>query len=197
MVAFVLGAALLLGKTTAAAAAEIPIGDVMVSIGLGQVQVHKQDGSIDTSIGTNGILNDGSDAFTTGSAFDSSGNFYVTDFNANQVSKFDPTGMTLLGTFGSGYASDESILFDATGNVFVGNVGGGGNIFKFDPTGTLLATFTPAQHRVDWMDLAADQCSILYTTEGTNIFAFNLCTNMDLPNFNQAVLPGSNAYALR
>lgn len=195
--ALVLAAVLLSGRTPAVGSGTvIPIGDVMVSIGSSQVQVHKQDGSIDTAIANNGILNDTSGAsFTTGSAFDSNGNFYVTDFDKSLISKFDPTGM-FLGTFGSGFSQDESLLFDASGDVFVGNVGSG-NLFKFDASGNLLNTFLPAQHRIDWIDLAADQCTVLYTTEGTNIFAFDVCTNMDLPNFNVAPLPGSNAFALR
>jgi streptogramin lyase len=195
--AMILGSGLLAGRSSAfAAGTVIPIGDVMVSIGNAQVQVHKQDGSIDTAIGNNGILNDGSGtSFTTGSAFDGAGNFYVTDLDKDLVSKFDPTGV-FLNTFGSGYSSDEDLLFDGSGNVYVGNVASG-NIIKFDPSGNTLATFLPAQHRVDWIDLAADQCTILYTTEGINVFSFNVCTSTDLANFNVAQLPGSSAFALR
>ena len=87
-------------------------------------------------------------------------------------------------------------MFDAAGDAYVGNVGSG-NVFKFDASGNLLATFLPAQNRVDWLDLAADECTIVYTTEGVNIFSFNVCTNTDLANFNVAQLPGSNAYAVR
>jgi hypothetical protein len=159
--ATILGAGLLPGRSSAfAAGTVIPIGDVMVSIGSSQVQVHKPDGSIDTAIGNNGILNDGSGtSFTTGSAFDSAGNFYVTDLDAGLVSKFDPTGV-FLNTFGSGYSSDEDLLFDGSGNAYVGNVGSG-NIIKFDAYENTLATFLPAQHRMDWIDLAADQCTII------------------------------------
>jgi DNA-binding beta-propeller fold protein YncE len=72
-----------------------PSGDVFVSVSNGQVKEFTPAGVLVRTLDT------GKGGFTTGSAFDSAGNFYVTDFSASLVSKFDPTG-TLLGTFGSG-----------------------------------------------------------------------------------------------
>src|SRR5450755_1053903 len=69
-----------------AAGATIPNGTVMVSTGNGLVTEFDQDGNIlgqlDTTTGS---------FYTTGSVFDSAGNFFVTDFTASQVTKFDPT----------------------------------------------------------------------------------------------------------
>ena len=83
-----------------AAAATIATGTVMVSTGNGLVTEFDQSGNIlgqlDTTTGS---------LYTTGSVFDSAGNFFVTDFAISQVTKFDPTG-ALIGSFGSGYNAD-------------------------------------------------------------------------------------------
>jgi streptogramin lyase len=175
-----------------AAGGVIAKGTVMVSTGSGLVTEYDQTGTnlgqIDT---TTGSFN------TTGSEFDSAGNFFVTDFQAQQVTKFDPTG-ALIGSFGSGYNSDpESVFFDAAGNVYVGQADGTHNVLEFDPSGTLLNTFSPAteDRGTDWVEIAADQCTLFYTSEGLLVKRFNVCTNTQLTDFNTAPLPGTNAYA--
>ena len=137
-------------------------------------------------------LNIGASGFTTGMAFDASGNLYVTGFSAGTVAKFDTNG-ALLGNFATGLNVPESIVFDNTGDAYVSSVGGSG-INKYNSTGTLLGN-TPIG-RVDWMDLEADQKTMLYTQEGTEIKAVDVSTNTALPNFATG-LSGSNAYALR
>lgn len=176
------------------AGAQIAKGTVMVSTGSGKVTEFDQNGNnlgqLDTTTGS---------ANTTGSEFDSAGNFFVTDFQAQQVTKFDPTG-ALIGSFGSGYDADpESVIFDAAGNVYVGQADGTHNVLKFDPSGTLLATFSPATENrgTDWVELASDQCTLFYTSEGQLVKRFNVCTNTQLTDFNTAVLPGAFAYAHR
>jgi DNA-binding beta-propeller fold protein YncE len=76
-------------------AATFQTGDVFASVSNGQVNWYRSNG---TFVQT---LNTGLGGFTTGSAADSAGNLYVTDFSAGAVSKFDNTG-TLIGTFGTG-----------------------------------------------------------------------------------------------
>ena len=49
--------------------------------------------------------------------------------------------------------------------------------------------------RGDWIDLSADKCTLLYTSEGTLIRRFNVCTNTQLTDF--ATLPAGACYALR
>jgi streptogramin lyase len=170
----------------------ISTGSVVVSVASGMAEVHKPDGSLDRTLDTT------SGGETTGSAFDGSQNLYITDFSAQKVSKFDPSG-NLLGTFGSGYTGEpESILFSAAGNAYVGaadtNV-----IREFDSTGTPIMQFTVAveSRGTDWVDLASDQCTVFYTSEGTHVLRFNTCTNTQLANFNAQPLPGSSAFALR
>ncbi len=102
--------------TRVSAGSLIAAGDVMVSVSNGLVQEFTPAGALVQTLDTT----KGAGVFTSGSAFDSSGNFYVADFNANDVSEFDPSA-NLIGSFGSGYDSDDkSILFDAAGNAYVG-----------------------------------------------------------------------------
>jgi sugar lactone lactonase YvrE len=138
-------------------------------------------------------------SITTGSAFDHAGNFYTTVFNSSTgIVKFDPNG-TEVGPVGSGYTGEpESISFDKAGNFYVGaadtNV-----IRKFDATGKPLATYTVAteDRGTDWTEVAADQHTLFYTSEGHRILRFDTLTNKQLPDFNATPLPGSNAYAHR
>src|SRR2546421_5994637 len=191
LVTLVLGLAAL--AFTQAASAAFSTGDVFVSVESGLVDVFTPSGTLLATLDTT----KGS-VFTTGMAFDATENLYVTDFNGQAVSKFDPNG-TLLGDFGSGYDSDpESILFDATGNAYVGQADGTGDVLKFDPSGASLGSFNVAteDRGSDWIDLAADQCTMHYTSEGTLVKTFNVCTNTQGADFASG-LPGSIAYAHR
>jgi hypothetical protein len=168
-------------------------GDVFIGVANGQVQWRGPDGTLKKTLTT------GEGGFTTGMAFDRSDNLYVTNFSANSLSKFDNSG-NLLGNFGSGYdSSPESIVFDAAGDAYVGHATGARAIRKVDSSGTLLETFSVQIENVgtDWIDLADDQCTLYYTSEGPNIKRYNVCTRAQLPNFNTTSLPGANAFALR
>lgn len=182
-------------------------GDVFVAIGAvgegdtGKVEWYRKDGTFVATLDTGQTNTE-----TAGVGFDQSGNLYAAVFQANNVVKFDHSG-TLVGTFGSGYSSvdppvsnhPESIFFDSAGNAYVGQADGSRQVLKFDSSGTPLATFSPAtQDRgTDWIDLAGDQKTLFYTSEGTSVKRFDLSTSTQLPDFNVAPLPGAVAYALR
>ncbi|HLK33019.1 MAG TPA: hypothetical protein VKT29_08005 [Terriglobales bacterium] len=143
-----------------------------------------------------------------GLAFDQSGNLYATVFQAANVVKFDHKG-NLRGTFGSGYTSlngdntvsndPESILFDFNGNAYVGQADGTRQVLKFDSSGNPLAQYSPAteDRGTDWIDLASDQKTLFYTSEGTHVKRFDLSTSTQLPDFNSTALAGRAAYAVR
>ena len=96
-------------------------------------------------------------------------------------------------------------------NFYVGDAGPGVFIqpahplLKFDATGHFVREFNPAvEYRgVDWIDLAADQCTLFYTSEGMGIHRFDVCRDRQLTDF--ATLPilgpvasgGEVAFALR
>jgi hypothetical protein len=125
-------------------------------------------------------------------SFDWVDNLYVTDFTANSVTKFTGSG-TVVGEFGAGYnCKPESIVFDGAGNAYVGETGCSHALLKFDSYGNLLASFpvTTETEGSDWIDLAADQCTILYTSQGTSVFSFNACTNQQGPTLTTSLNTG-------
>jgi DNA-binding beta-propeller fold protein YncE len=175
------------------ASAQIAKGTVMASTGNGKVTKFDQNG---VNLGQLNTMTGSSEL--TGSIFDSAANFYVTDFEANTLTKFDHFGV-LIGTFGGPYNRDpESITLDSSGNFYVGQADGARTVLKFNSGGILLATFSPATENrgTDWIELAKDQCTLFYTSEGRSIKRFNVCTNTQLTNFNVAPLP-STAFAHR
>jgi hypothetical protein len=171
----------------------IPIGALMVSTSNGLVQ----EWDTSTTPPTFVALLDTTGTLTFGSVFDVAGNFFVTQFSDEAVAKFDPTGL-LIGPFGSGYNMDpESDIVNAASDLFVGQADGTHQMLEFSPAGVLLNTFAPAieGRGTDWIDLASDQCTMFYTSEGPHIKRFNVCTNTQLPDFNPVPLPGVHGFA--
>jgi streptogramin lyase len=165
-------------------------GDVLAAVGNGQVNWYKPDGTLVKVLNTNG------GGFTTGMAFDKAGNLYVTGFSTGTVYKFDSTG-TLLGTFAKGFVNCESIVFDNAGNVYVGDAARN-VITKLDATGIVLATFTVAteDRGTDWLDLAQDQHTLHYTSEGSSVLSYDTAANTQNAAFS-TLLPGAAAFAHR
>lgn len=160
------------------------LGDIFASTGNGTIQHYNSAGTLLET------LNTGQGGFTTGSAFDGSGNLYVTNFSADTVSKFSgPGDPHTASLFGSGYNTPESIVFDASGNVFVGNLGNG--IRQYDSTGVFQRTVINTQ--VDWFDLTADQSTIYFTQEGGQIKTVDVATGTLGPNFSNS----AGTFALR
>src|SRR5437867_591128 len=143
---------LTLGLTTKVQAAPFNSGDIFAAVGDGNVRHYSAGGVLIETLSL------GVTQLTSGMAFDASGNLYATGFYANVVKEFNNQGV-LLGDFGGGYSRPESIVFDKSGDAYVSNELNGG-IRKFDSAGNFLMTILPGM-RVDWMDLAADQTTML------------------------------------
>ncbi len=179
----------LLGMASSARADGVPLaqGDVLAATGNGIVKHFSPAGTLLDSLDTTtGASN------TTGMCFDGSSNLYVTEFAQQNLSTFDLNGNLLAKTFGSGFNSDpESCTVDASNNIYVGQADGSADVLKFDSSGNLLASFSPATDArgTDWIDLSSDQCTLLYTGEGSLIKRFNVCTNTQMPDFASG-LPG-------
>ena len=170
------------------AAVPFQTGDVIAAIGNGKYNHLSPTGTLlETLDSTQGGFN------TTGMCFDPAGNMYGTNFSANSMSKFSNTGV-LLGPFGTFNANPESCLITAGGTImYVSEVFGTGDILKLNvPSGTQAANYNVP--RSDWIDLAADLCTMFYSDEGPSIHRFNVCTNTALPDFTSA---GPAFYALR
>ena len=129
-----------------------------------------------------------SGSFTTGSTFDSSGNFYVTTFDGGYVSKFDQDGNLMDAQFAEcdPGANCESIVFDKAGNFYVGQAETA-DILKFDSDGNLIQRYDvqTSARGSDWIDLAADQSTMYYTS--FEVYTFDLETGVQGPQF--ATLP--------
>jgi len=178
----------LIGASAASAnGVQLEKGDVLASIGEGNIN----------HFNSTGVLKDTLTTGLTGTAgggmcFDSSGNLYGTEFSDQTMSKFDSGGNLLTASLGSGFNEDpESCVLDASNNLYVGQADGSHQVLKFDSSGSPLGSFSPAPESrgTDWVDLAADQCTLRYTSEGNALKAFDVCTNEQLPDF-ATELPG-------
>ncbi len=147
--------------SSASYAGPFVVGDVFASIGNGQVNVYSNTGVFKATLDT------GLGGFTTGSAFDANGNFYVTAFSNNTVSQFDPNGVLLNASWATGLGANESIVFNKAGDAYIGNAGAA-QILKVDANGAPLDTFNVASH-TDWIDLAADQTTMVYSDESSTL----------------------------
>ncbi len=169
------------------------LGDVFAAVSNGKVYHY------DSALNFVQELDTGAGGYTTGMAFDSNLNLYVTAFSASNVYRFSSTDGSSMGSWGSGYTSaPESIVFDMAGNAYVGHASGTGDVHKFDAAGTPLAQYDVAIENVgsDWIDLAADQKTLFYTSEGRRIMRYDVDTSTQLADFT--VLPGTGtAFALR
>jgi hypothetical protein len=141
------------------------------------------------------------DPYGTGMCFDPAGAMYATVLTG-PIRHFSNDGTLLdvaAGRFSSGSFSyktrgtyAESCLIVNGDTMFVSEVGGTGDILKLDLTGTQLANYDVS--RSDWLDLAADKCTMFYSDEGPAIHRFDVCTNKPLTDF---VSGGDHFFALR
>ena len=177
-------------------------GQVFASVGNSQVNIYDPaSGSYLTTL----TDNSGGNNYTVGTAFDSQGNFYVTDDNGNgdnlsQISEFSPAE-TQVATFGN-LINPTSIVFDAAGDMYVGQQVTP-NIAEFAPSPGLAAdssTGAPADWTrlpditvqktdlsggVDHIELSPDECTIYYTSEGAAIHTYDKCHATQGLDFNQ------------
>ncbi|MEJ2181965.1 MAG: PEP-CTERM sorting domain-containing protein [Nitrospirota bacterium] len=192
---------MLLAWTGIASALPYTQGNVFVSLRDGTVQEYTPTGTLVQTLSTP------SSGELTGSAFDSSGNFYVTaGFSlqpAGGIYKFDSSGnlvspspfFTNPSVNGS---TNESILFNIAGMALSGTADGDRTVNLFDPStgGNPVTQYSVAtQDRgSDWIDLAADQTTLYYTSEGSRILRYDLDTSTQLTDFTNE---GFNLFALR
>jgi hypothetical protein len=175
------------------AAVPFNVGDVFAGVGRGKFNHFSPTGTLLETLDDGQTVGSGEDA-TTGMCFDPAGNMYGTNLDKGTMSKFSNNGTLLAATFGSFNALPESCLIVGGTVMYTSEVGGTGDILKLSlPAGTQLANYnTP---RSDWIDLAADQCTMFYSDEGPSIHRFNVCTNTALTDF--VTVGGVGFFALR
>lgn len=166
-------------------------GDLFAGLGNGSILHYNSTGTlVDTLSGQ-------TTSYETGMCFDGASNLYATDFGNGQMTKFDGNGNILTYPWGGSFATPESCVVDASNQVYVGSASGGPTIKKLDSSGNLLATYSPQIQNtgIDWIDLATDQCTMYYTSEGSDVKRFNVCSNAQLSDLT-TTLP-SPCFALR
>ncbi len=161
-------------------------GQIFASVGNSTVNVY------DPSSGNllDSLVDNTSEPYTVDTAFDSKGDIFVADDVNGDISEFAPDG-TPMPTFATGLSNPISMVFDNQGNMYVGQQTTP-YIAEFAPDGTRLADIGPLQTELygdDWLDLSSDECTFLYTSEGTDIQTYNKCTNTQGPNFNKVSFP--------
>ncbi len=181
-------------------------GVVLAGIGDGMVHVYTAQGELVERLDT------GSDSQEqTGMCLDSTGLLYTTNFATfpggsianvyGSSSRFDRWGNRLDSMWTGPYdPHPESCVIDPAGNVLIAAVdanAGEDTLFVYGPDGGLMASYRPEEDRrgVDWIDLAADGCTLLYTSEGTRVLRFDVCTGQQLADFADGL--ESPLYALR
>jgi hypothetical protein len=173
-------------------------GDILVALTNGTVQVRGADGTL------KGTLSGPITGQAKGLAFDAEGNLLVSYWwneahtSGNTVGKFLRDG-TFAGTFGSGYSCDPTgIAVDKNGNVYIGEASCSGEILMFNSAGNSVDIFPAFAEGGGprWLDLAADGCTMYYTSDGKFVQRYNVCTETQLSNFNPLPLGSGDAAAL-
>jgi outer membrane protein assembly factor BamB len=174
-------------------------GDLLVSIVDGPVQWRHTDGTLVKPLaGT--IPGPGE-----GLRFDDRGDLFVAHWCAdgscatgNTVEHFDTHGVS-QGAFGSGYnCNPHDLAFDASNRAYVGLADCSGDIVQLT-SGQSSAAYpvTPENRGAFFIDLAADGCTLFYTSQGTQVKRFDACQNRQLADFNVAPLPSGAAEGIR
>jgi hypothetical protein len=156
-------------------------GELFVGADNGRVLIYSPDGDL-----VHQISHPSSQWGTSvGLAFDAEGNLYQARWTAGSVAKYDHGGNVVAEDFITGLEFPQSLAFDAAGHLYVGEGGGAGDILKYAADGTLLARYDVAVELsgADAIDLAADQCTMFYTSAGASLKRFDVCTNQQLPDF--------------
>jgi streptogramin lyase len=182
-----------LGVTAHPVRAVVPNkGDLYVGMGVGKVGHFTNTGTLVETLDSTHTQT------STGMCFDASGSLFSTQQQSNAVSKFNASGTLLSANFGSGYnQGPESCVVMADGRILIGQAGGTHSVRKLDASGNLLATYSPATgpEGTNWIDLGGDQCTLYYTSGGTLVRRFDVCTNRQMSDF--ATAPSGPCYAHR
>lgn len=185
-------AALGLGAIPAEADTLCELGDVLVGGAEGTTLIFGADGHFKRRL----HRSPGSEK--TGMCFDREGSLYASSFTDGSVLKFNHQGELVAGRWVGGFdRAPETCVVDAEGNLFVGEADGLRRVMKLDSGGRVVAAFQPRTESrgIDWLDLAADQCTLYYTSEGSQVMRYDVCRNRQLDGF-AAGLPAP-CFALR
>ena len=175
-------------------------GDVFAGVGAGRINHHKNDGTLLEVLDTTSNSSE-----QTGMCFDAYGFLRATDFTAGKMTQFDNQGQILVHPWGRSSTPTRK-LCGRRGRQHLHRrsrrhphshpqVHARGRVLRH-----LHAGRGPARHH--WIDLAADQCTMLYTSESDRIMRYNVCTNTQINGVNTPLVanldgPAGICYAMR
>ena len=174
-------------------------GEVFVGSSNGVIYAYTQCGTLIEAI----VLGSGLQE-QTGMAFDSSGDLYATALEQGYIQKVSHTDSSIMSpnpfVTDSADGFNESIVFDRSGTMYVGQAGK----YSYSPNQVIKwAGGVPTYFSVgtenrgsDWLQLASDQKTLYYTSEGKDVLRYDVSTGTQLANFNGTALPGPVTYSL-
>ena len=183
---------LLIVSAAAAQTGDYKPGYLFVSVGGGIIR------AFDSSGNQIGELDTQTDSSEIGDMCFGPGVMYSMNFSDQSISKFDGAGKLVESRWATIPGAIESCVFDKDGNLYVGEDGdSGGVLVKVSPSGQVEQTFAPETDNsgVDQIDLAEDQCTLYYTSEGSGIRRYDVCRDQQLSDFATGI--GNNCYGLR
>jgi len=172
-----------LGSVQYAAAAPLQDGDLIASTREGKLEVFRPNGALVQTIET------GVPRFQQGMCWDQGkNNLRVVSAFQGTVTLLDNAVSTIIPSWVSGLTEPFSCEVDDSGNIYVSQnlifFGGVDDVILFAPDGTQLNSFNfggPAI--VNSIDLATDNCTMIYTDFSFTIKRFDVCTDTQLPDF--------------
>ena len=171
----------------------IETGDVLVGVEQGQILHFDPEGNLRQT------LDNRSGAVQTGMCIDLHlSRIYTTNFSSNSASTFTRDGRLESSHWGGPFdQSPESCVIDREGRVLVGQADGRRDVLRFSPEGEELDRFSvrTGGRGTDWIDLAGDQCTLVYTSEGSTVFRHDICRDQALDPLAEGL--AGPCYALR
>jgi uncharacterized repeat protein (TIGR01451 family) len=169
-------------------------GDVFAGLDSGSYNVYDNSGVFKENIDQAGLGYAGA-----GCAFDQADppHLWTTNFSSSHIVEFaDPHPHAILQNYASGGSSSESIVFAANGDFYVGHADGDADVRRYDSTGAFQQAYDVATESrgSDHIELAANQTTLFYTSEGGRILRYDLSTGTQLPDFATI---GGESFALR
>lgn len=173
------------------------VGDVYAGVSGGQYNVYDNAGVFKETI------SDGLGGSTTGCAFNNSlDKLYTTNFSNTKVVAYnDASPHTIAQTIDTGAVSpgghSESVIFADNGDFYVGHPDGNKDIQRYDAAGVYQQSYDVVieSRGSDWMDLASDQKTMFYTSEGGLVKRYDVSgVGAQLTDFASI---GGVSYALR
>jgi uncharacterized repeat protein (TIGR01451 family) len=179
-------------------------GQVFVGTSGGMIFVYNPAGTLAQVLGSGNL-----GGAIYGLTFDSTGNLYAANLEANNgqnnanfgaIEIFTPSG-TGPAVLASGFpTAPASLVIDPSNDLFVSEIAGAQALLEFAKleNGAPTSTFFPPvdDGGVDWIELLDDNQTILYTSASNDIKAFNIVDNTFVADF-ATNLPGRAAYAMR